>query len=80
MSTEPEWWGVAEAASHCRLAASTWRDHVSRGTAPAPQDVKLEGGRWRPKWRAATVRDWNTNGRRKPGRPRKQTDRDGDRE
>ena len=70
--TDTEWWGVAEAASHCGVKPGTWRDYVSRGHAPLPDDPD-EGApdaRRRPRWLASTVTDWHAN---RP-RPRNRTD------
>lgn len=66
--TEPEWWGVAEAASHCGIRPGTWRDYVSKGFAPAPDDLD-EGARperRRPRWRPETVTAWHA-ARPRPG-------------
>ena len=72
MSTAPEWWGVAEAASHCGVKDPTWRAYVSRGVAPPP-DLRVSGT---PIWRPDRVRDWHANRPGKPGRPRKATEDD----
>ena len=75
MSTEPEWWGVAEAASHCGIRPGTWKGYVSRGTAPAPDDPDQDRPKERrqPRWKADRVRDWHANRPGKPGRPRTAT-------
>jgi hypothetical protein len=67
VSHEPEWWGVAEAASHCHVTPATWRGYVHRGYGPAPD---LRVGRT-PAWRPETVRAWHTARPGKTGRPRK---------
>jgi hypothetical protein len=63
-----EWWGVAEAASHCGILPGTWRDYVARGRAPQPDDPD-EGApkqRRRPRWRAETVTAWQASRPRAP--------------
>lgn len=67
MSTDEEWWGNREAAAHCGMPESLWRDAVSRGRAPAP-DIRIGNS---PGWRPTTVIEWNTSRRRGRGRPRK---------
>jgi hypothetical protein len=62
-AAEAEWWGVAEAASHCGILPGTWRDYVARGRAPQPDDPD-EGApkqRRRPRWRAETVTAWQAS-------------------
>jgi hypothetical protein len=39
VSRPAEWWGVAEAASHCGILPGTWRDYVARGRAPQPDET-----------------------------------------
>lgn len=75
MTATEEWWGVAEAASHCGIPDATWRSYVSRGTAPPP-DLRI--GRT-PAWRPSTVRGWHADRPGKGGRPRKVTHTDGTR-
>jgi hypothetical protein len=68
--TAAEWWGVAEAASHCGILPGTWRDYVARGRAPQPDDPD-EGAppqRRRPRWRAETVTAWQASRPRAPRR------------
>lgn len=50
-----------EAAALAGLAASTWRDYVSRGTAPRP-DGRLGNQTW---WWRSTVEEWLAS---RPGR------------
>ena len=72
MDDSSEWWGVAEAASHCGINPGTWRDYVSRGRAPQPDDPD-EGAvkeRRRPRWRPETVRAWQAARPGRTGRPR----------
>jgi len=77
---QPDWWGVAEAASHCGIRPATWRGYVSTGHAPAPAD--LDDGapkeRRRPRWRPDTVRAWQDGRPKRPGRPRKHPGEAGD--
>lgn len=70
---EQEWWGVAEAASHCRIQPGTWRDYVARGRAPAPDDPDegAPASRRRPRWKAETVRAWQASRPGKGGRPKR---------
>ncbi len=71
--TEPAWWGVAEAASHCHVTPGTWRHYVSVGFAPAPDDpdVGAPRERRRPRWRPETIKAWHATRPGKGGRPRK---------
>jgi hypothetical protein len=67
-SAATEWWGVAEAASHCGILPGTWRDYVARRRAPQPDDPD-EGAppqRRRPRWRAETVTAWQASRPRAP--------------
>lgn len=68
-----EWWGVAEAASHCGIRPGTWRGKVARGLAPQPDDPDEDSPpeRRRPRWKADTVRAYHANRPRKTGRPRR---------
>lgn len=73
--TDTDWWGVAEAASHCGMTEGDWRTRVSRGTAPAPDDPDDDSRRPKyrrsPRWKAETVRAWHAGRNRKRGRPRR---------
>lgn len=73
MSPATEWWGVAEAASHCGVRPGTWRDYVARGHAPRPDDPDEDAppNRRRPRWKADTVRTWHAGRPGKGGRPRR---------
>lgn len=58
---EGEWIDTAEAAAICGIRPGTWRDYVSRGHAPAPDDPDAGAppARRRPRWRRATVEQWH---------------------
>lgn len=70
--TAPRWWDAAAAASHCGINPGTWRDYVSSGFAPAPDDPDerdpdgrpIPRNRRRPRWKPDTVTTWHA------GRPR----------
>lgn len=70
---DPDWWTGPQAAAHCGIKESTWRDYVYRGKAPKPEDTDpgrpIE--RSRPRWRPATVVAWNATRNRRVGRPPK---------
>lgn len=74
--TETEWWGVAQAASHCGIKPSVWRDYVARGHAPGPDDPDDDDptrpkNHRRPRWRPETVTAWQANRPGRGGRPRR---------
>jgi hypothetical protein len=68
-----EWWGVAEAASHCHISPATWRGYVSHGLAPTPDDPDQGSSpnRRRPRWKANTIRTWHAQRPGHGGRPPK---------
>ena len=68
-TAEPEWWGVAEAASHCGIRPATWRDYVASGHAPTPDrgvEEWIPKNRRTPQWRPETVTAWHAS-RPRPG-------------
>ena len=74
--TDQDWWGVAEAASHCGIKPGTWRDYVSDGRAPKAErgtDPAVPPNRWNPQWRPETVKAWHAGRPGKGGRPRRTT-------
>lgn len=59
-----ELYGNAEAAALVGVSADTWRQYVSRGTAPAA-DARVGGS---PVWTRLSLDEWMLR-RRQPGRP-----------
>ena len=49
-------WTIDDVADFCGISTHTWRSYVSRGQAPAPDQVY---GRT-PVWRPQTIRDWHS--------------------
>jgi predicted DNA-binding transcriptional regulator AlpA len=61
VSSEGVWWTIDDVADFCGISTHTWRSYVSRGQAPAAEQVY---GRT-PLWRPDTIREWHSQ---RPGR------------
>lgn len=64
-----------EAAALAGISRSTWNTYASRrlpvhNPVPEPDEVELDRGHARPRWRESAVRAWMAARPGSPGRPR----------